>query len=133
MNLAWTGEDKLRIENLGVGSATGYAALNKSHIEIMPKDHVLILGAPASGKTSLFRAMAGLWSWGKGKITLPPAEHIMFMPKRPYIPDGALRDVLAYPASSQRFTTRDSRPFSRAWASLISRAGSIAKRDGTRS
>ncbi len=105
IELAWSGEDKLRIEDLGVISPTGYTTLNESRVEIMPKDHVLILGAPASGKTSLFRAMAGLWSWGKGKITLPPAEHIMFMPKRPYIPDGALRDVLAYPASSQIFTT----------------------------
>ena len=107
IELAWSGEDKLRIEDLGVISPTGYTTLNESRVEIMPKDHVLILGAPASGKTSLFRAMAGLWSWGKGKITLPPAEHIMFMPKRPYIPDGALRDVLAYPASSQMFTTRE--------------------------
>jgi len=105
IELAWSGEDKLRIEDLGVISPTGYTTLNESRVEIMPKDHVLILGAPASGKTSLFRAMAGLWSWGKGKITLPPAEHIMFMLKRPYIPDGALRDVLAYPASSQIFTT----------------------------
>jgi len=107
IELAWTGEDKLRIQDLGVISPTGYTTLNETRVEIMPKDHVLILGAPASGKTSLFRAMAGLWSWGKGKITLPPAEHIMFMPKRPYIPDGALRDVLAYPASSQMFTTRE--------------------------
>ncbi len=107
IELAWTGEDKLRIQDLGVISPTGYTTLNESRVEIMPKDHVLILGAPASGKTSLFRAMAGLWSWGKGKITLPPAEHIMFMPKRPYIPDGALRDVLAYPASSQRFTKQE--------------------------
>ena len=107
IELGWSGEDKLCIEDLGVISPTGYTTLNESHVEVMPKDHVLILGAPASGKTSLFRAMAGLWSWGKGKITLPPAEHIMFMPKRPYIPDGALRDVLAYPASSQKFTTRE--------------------------
>ena len=105
IELGWSGEDKLCLEDLRVISPTGYTTLSESRVEIMPKDHVLILGAPASGKTSLFRAMAGLWSWGKGKITLPPAEHIMFMPKRPYIPDGALRDVLAYPASSQIFTT----------------------------
>ena len=107
IELGWSGEDKLCLEDLGVISPTGYTTLDELHVEIMPRDHVLILGAPASGKTSLFRAMAGLWSWGKGKITLPPAEHIMFMPKRPYIPDGALRNVLAYPASSQRFTTRE--------------------------
>ena len=105
IELGRSGEEKLCFEDLGVISPTGYTTLSESRVEIMPRDHVLILGAPASGKTSLFRAMAGLWSWGKGKITLPPAEHIMFMPKRPYIPDGALRDVLAYPASSQKFAT----------------------------
>ncbi|HEY8139410.1 MAG TPA: ABC transporter ATP-binding protein/permease [Methylocystis sp.] len=107
IELGWSGEDKLCLDDLGVISPTGYTTLSESCVEIMPKDHVLILGAPASGKTSLFRAMAGLWSWGKGKITLPPAKQIMFMPKRPYIPDGALRDVLAYPASSRRFTTQE--------------------------
>jgi putative ATP-binding cassette transporter len=107
IELAWTGEDKLCFEDLGVSSPTGYTTLNESRVEILPRDHVLILGAPASGKTSLFRAIAGLWSWGKGKITLPPAEHIMFMPKRPYIPGGALRDVLAYPAPSRSFTTQE--------------------------
>jgi putative ATP-binding cassette transporter len=67
----------------------------------------LIVGAPGSGKTSLFRAIAGLWPWGCGRISLPPAGRIMFMPKRPYIPDGTLREVLAYPASPSAFTEQE--------------------------
>jgi putative ATP-binding cassette transporter len=78
--------------------------LNEAHVEMAPGEHVLIVGAPGSGKTSLFRAIAGLWPWGSGRIGLPAAEQIMFMPKRPYISDGALRDVLAYPASPDGFT-----------------------------
>jgi putative ATP-binding cassette transporter len=98
------GDNKIVFDELGIISPTGCSNLNEEHIEIEPADRVLVIGAPASGKTSLFRAMAGLWPWGDGQISMPPAEDVMFMPKRPYLPDGALRDILAYPASARGFT-----------------------------
>jgi putative ATP-binding cassette transporter len=107
IELVTTAVDKLLMDDLGVISPSGCILLNESHVEIMPPDRVLIVGAPGSGKTSLFRAIAGLWPWGSGRIGLPPAESIMFMPKRPYIPDGALRDVLAYPAPPRSFTEQE--------------------------
>jgi putative ATP-binding cassette transporter len=107
IELVTTADDKLGLDDLGVISPSGCTTLNESHIEIMPSDHVLIVGAPGSGKTNLFRAMAGLWPWGSGRISLPPAESTMFMPERPYIPDGALRDALAYPGSPRGFTEQE--------------------------
>ncbi|MGC1860987.1 MAG: ABC transporter ATP-binding protein/permease [Methylocystis sp.] len=107
MELVATTENKLRLDDLCIFSPSGCTMLSESHIEIAPSDHVLIVGAPGSGKTSLFRAIAGLWPWGSGRISLPPAERLMFMPERPYIPDGALRDVLAYPASPGAFTDQE--------------------------
>ncbi len=104
IEIVTTVDDKLVLEDLGVVSPSGCSGLNETHIEIAPGEHVLIVGAPGSGKTSLFRAMAGLWPWGSGRIRLPPADRLVFMPKRPYIPAGALRDVLAYPASAAAFT-----------------------------
>jgi putative ATP-binding cassette transporter len=95
IELVATAEDKLVFDDLGVTSPSGCTSLNEAHVEMAPGEHVLIVGAPGSGKTSLFRAIAGLWPWGSGRIGLPAAEQIMFMPKRPYISDGALRDVLA--------------------------------------
>lgn len=107
IELVTTADDKLLLDDLGVMSPSGCTMLNESHVEIAPGDHVLIVGAPGSGKTNLFRAVAGLWPWGSGRIGLPPAERVMFMPERPYIPDGALRDVLAYPGSPHEFAEQE--------------------------
>jgi vitamin B12/bleomycin/antimicrobial peptide transport system ATP-binding/permease protein len=96
--------DKIIFDNLRILSPTGASTLSEAHIEIAPSERVLIAGAPASGKTSLFRAIAGLWPWGGGSVSLPDAHEIIFMPKRPYLPDGAIRDILAYPASPNAFT-----------------------------
>lgn len=107
IELVTTADDKLRLDELGVASPVGCTMLSEPHIEIAPSERVLVIGAPGSGKTNLFRAIAGLWPWGTGRISLPAADRVMFMPERPYIPDGALRDVLAYPASSNRFAEQE--------------------------
>ncbi len=107
IELITTADDRLRLDDLEVVLPTGCITLNEAHVQINPPDHVLILGASGSGKTSLFRAMAGLWPWGSGSIRLPPGDSIVFMPKRAYIPDGTLREILAYPDSPQRFTEQE--------------------------
>ena len=107
VELVSAADDKLALEGLEISLPSGSIGLSEVHVEIAPGDHVLVVGAPGSGKTSLFRALAGLWRWGSGKISLPPAEGIMFMPKRAYIPTGALRDILAYPASPGKFKEQD--------------------------
>ena len=67
-------------------------------------ERVLIVGAPGTGKAQLFRALAGLWTWGAGRITRPRGEQIFYLPRgTPYLPRGTLREVLAYPAKSGNF------------------------------
>jgi putative ATP-binding cassette transporter len=97
------GEDgRLVLDDVGVLSPRGRVSLSEPRVDIAPGEHVLIAGAPGSGKTSLFRAIAGLWPWGAGQIVLPP-DGVTFMPKQPYIPDGPLRGALAYPAAPDAF------------------------------
>lgn len=98
-----TSDDRLILDKLSILSRAGYTKLSQSHIEIVPGEHVLIVGEPRSGKTLLFQALAGLWTSGSGAIHLPPRESVLFAPKRAYIPDLALRDILAYPLASSSF------------------------------
>lgn len=58
---------------------------------------LLIMGPSGCGKSSLLRAIAGLWSAGSGTIVRPEPEQILFLPQRPYMVLGTLRDQLLYP------------------------------------
>lgn len=96
--------DTLGFEKLGVLSAGGLAVLDDEQVEIRPGEHVLIVGRTGGGKSTLFRAFAGLWPWGTGRILMPPQPRTMFLPQRPYLPPGALRDALTYPMDASSFT-----------------------------
>src|SRR4029079_8523387 len=68
---------------------------------------VAVVGLPGAGKTMLFRAIAGLWPWGTGRIELPPRNGMAFIPRRPYLPPGLLKAALAYPDGVQAFQDAD--------------------------
>jgi vitamin B12/bleomycin/antimicrobial peptide transport system ATP-binding/permease protein len=93
-----THESKITFENLEIATPSGCTMLSERHVEIEPGDRVLIIGAPGTGKTILFRAIAGLWPWGSGRVALPPSDGLMFVPREPYVPLGTLRAALAYPS-----------------------------------
>ncbi|MCC6846953.1 MAG: ABC transporter ATP-binding protein/permease [Deltaproteobacteria bacterium] len=60
-------------------------------------ESIALLGPTGSGKTTLFRALAGLWPFGSGRIEIPRAARMHFVPPRPYLPVGSLRFTLTYP------------------------------------
>jgi putative ATP-binding cassette transporter len=92
-----TGDDRLIISNLVVKTSSASIGLDARRIEIAPGDRVLILGEPRSGKTLLFHTLAAVRRAGSGEIRLPPDESVVFMPRRPFLPELPLRNVLAYP------------------------------------
>jgi len=69
-------------------------------LELQPGDALLITGASGCGKSSLLRAIAGLWRTGDGVVHHPPMDEVFFLPQRPYMQPGTLRSQMIYPASS---------------------------------
>ena len=94
----------IAIENLEIVSSAHADMLKETNVLVRAGERTLILGAPGTGKTQLFRALAGLWPWGTGHIVLPRGEQIFYLPRgTPYLPRGTLREVLAYPLKAESF------------------------------
>jgi putative ATP-binding cassette transporter len=100
-------DDKITFDDLSIATVSGCTRLSEAHAVIEPGDRVLIIGSPGAAKTDLFRAIAGLWPWGFGRISMPVSNGVMFVSQRPYIPPGALREALAYPFPASRFARED--------------------------
>jgi vitamin B12/bleomycin/antimicrobial peptide transport system ATP-binding/permease protein len=93
----------LSFHDLCISKLNGEVIVCGVNDEIRLGEHVLIAGDASVG-AKLFKAIAGLWPWGRGRIELPDEESMFFMPPRPYLPDGTLRDAICYPSSSETFS-----------------------------
>lgn len=80
----------------------GRVLLDKVDLVLERGKNVLVTGASGSGKSTLFRALSGLWPYGSGEVDLP-ADKMMLLPQKPYLPVGPLRDAAAYPAEPEKY------------------------------
>ncbi|HVY65166.1 MAG TPA: ABC transporter ATP-binding protein/permease [Gammaproteobacteria bacterium] len=98
---------EVTLDEVEVDSPVGRVGLSERHVVVRTGQHLLIHGAPGEGKTPLFRALSGLWPWGSGRLARPRGESIMYVPQgTPYLHLGTLREALAYPLPTDRFTDR---------------------------
>ena len=89
--------EAVSVEQMQVNLPDDTALLQDINFTLQPGRNVLIKGVSGSGKSTLLRALAGIWPFVTGKINLPKTEELMFIPQKPYIPLGSLREALLYP------------------------------------
>ncbi|GAA0602736.1 hypothetical protein GCM10009416_45660 [Craurococcus roseus] len=97
------GPEELRLAGLSVAAPCGATLVRRADAVVRPGERVLIQGESGTGKSTLFRAIAGAWPWASGSIRMPGRDAAMFMPQRPYLPLGTLGAALAYPAAPGTF------------------------------
>ncbi|SDU11855.1 putative ATP-binding cassette transporter [Pseudomonas pohangensis] len=94
---------ELVLKDLRLASPDGEVLVENLNVTIRRGERILITGDPAV-TISLFKAVAGLWPWGNGEILLPDDASIMFLPQRPFLPDGTLQTALSYPYAGDHFS-----------------------------
>jgi vitamin B12/bleomycin/antimicrobial peptide transport system ATP-binding/permease protein len=91
-------DGRIALQHLTIADRAGRVLVREASLTVEPGEKVLIVGESGTGKSTLMRAVAGLWSWGSGRILVPKAAAIAFVPPRPYLPLGTLRQAILYPA-----------------------------------
>ncbi len=81
--------------------------LREALVEINIGDRVIVNGDQGVNRRLFFAAIAGLWPWGRGTITVPPREETLFVAQHGYLPAAPLREILCYPRSPQKFKEED--------------------------
>jgi vitamin B12/bleomycin/antimicrobial peptide transport system ATP-binding/permease protein len=94
-------DNRVHLRQLNIALYDGNLMIDDAEAIISPGEKVLVKGDAGTEKSTLIRAMAGLWPWGSGEILRPEDAYIAFMPQRPYFPLGTLRTALLYPHPEQ--------------------------------
>ncbi|WP_441278977.1 ABC transporter ATP-binding protein/permease [Tardiphaga sp. 172_B4_N1_3] len=99
-----TDETMLSLHDLSVTLDDGTAVVGDAEVKIEPGERLLVAGESGTGKSTLVRAIAGLWPWGGGSVNFHPDRRLFMLPQKPYVPSGTLRRAAAYPAASEDWT-----------------------------
>lgn len=81
--------------------------LREAPVEINVGDRLIVNGDQGVNRRLFFAALADLWPWGRGTITMPPREESLFIAQHGYLPAAPLREILCYPRSPQKFQEQE--------------------------
>ncbi|MBP2651761.1 MAG: Xenobiotic-transporting ATPase [Firmicutes bacterium] len=95
----YTADNVVGFKGFDVYLPNGEVLLSDLAINLKAGDSLLITGQSGAGKSTLLRTLAGIWPFCRGKLVLPKAYDALFLPQKPYLPLGSLRDCLLYPGT----------------------------------
>jgi putative ATP-binding cassette transporter len=101
------GEAMLSLNDLSVTLDDGTAVVAETEVVVEPGERLLVAGESGTGKSTLVRAIAGLWPWGGGSVNFHPDRRLFMLPQKPYIPWGTLRRAVAYPGAAEDWTVKE--------------------------
>jgi putative ATP-binding cassette transporter len=99
--------DAISLEHLAVEKPDGSALLEDTSLQLKRGEDTLVTGPSGTGKSTLFRSLAGIWPYWKGRIRLPKGARLLFLPQKPYLPIGTLKHVASYPDDASRFSDEE--------------------------
>ncbi|CBZ55317.1 hypothetical protein NCLIV_057400 [Neospora caninum Liverpool] len=97
----------VEFRNVAVVTPGGHVLLQNLSFAIQTGKNVFLLGPNGCGKTSLFRILGGLWPLVEGEVRKPKASKLFYIPQRPYMPEGTLRDQVIYPMAYEDYMQRE--------------------------
>jgi putative ATP-binding cassette transporter len=96
--------DVMELAVPGKDGTPGRVIHSGAALELKTGEKVLISGPSGSGKSTLFRMIAGIWPFGRARVRVPEGARMLFLPQKPYIPIGSLRDAVTYPAAAGAYS-----------------------------
>jgi putative ATP-binding cassette transporter len=87
----------MTVESVDLYRPDGQPLITNVNLSVPRGDSILLEGASGSGKSTLLRAIAGIWPFGRGEIRRSRDARVLFLPQKPYLPIGTLREVVSYP------------------------------------